>query len=283
MMIKDILVHLDGGLGDEGRLAYAEMMASPTQAHLVGLFTNPLPDYASLVPIDGGVAAAGVLGALEDEARRQGDLIMQRLAERFSRLGVPNKIRRVDDTRAMLADCIAKEARWADLFIMTRPYRDGGKMEWDDLFEAVLFDSGRAIVSIPPGWRRNEAIRRILLCWRDTREASRAVAEAIPLIEASTQVMILAIDPEHETDDRSDDPTAEVARHLARHGARIDVKLLQSNGAGFSDLVMDQARRLSADLVVMGGYGHSRAREWMLGGATREMLEASEVPVLMAH
>src|SRR5688572_27309267 len=109
-MIKDILVHLDGSSDDELRVRYAESLASAVQAHLTGLLTIQLSDFSSIMPFDGGVAAAEILAELDDEARRQGDLTRQRLTERFSRLSVPNEIRRLDGTVGQLASRAASEA-----------------------------------------------------------------------------------------------------------------------------------------------------------------------------
>ncbi|MBF9232657.1 universal stress protein [Microvirga alba] len=282
-MIKDVLVHLDGTPEDEERLQFSEMIASTSQAHITGLFTNPLPDYAGMVSMDGGAAAAGVLAALEDEARRQGDLVEQRLAERFSRLAVPNEIRRVDETRGMLTDTVARETRWTDLFVMSRPYRENHAARWDDLFEAALFESGRGVVVVPPKWRSTDSIRRVLVCWRDSREASHALAEALPLIEGAVRTAILVVDPEQDETGQRIDPVADIARYLDHHGTQVEANIVESDGRGVSDVILDQARRLSADLIVMGGYGHSRAREWIIGGATQEMLGTSEFPILMAH
>ena len=282
-MIKDILVHLDGNADDELRLQHAEAIANGSQGHLTGLFTNPLADLAAFMPLDAGAAAFQVMVDFDEEARRQGNIIQQRLAERFSRLSIPNEIRRVDGTPSQLADRAASEARWSDLFVASRPYHGNGSAKWDELFEAVLFESGRAIYVVPPGRKPAESIRRILVAWRDTRETARAVAEALPFIEKATRTAVLLVDAETGTTDEKRAPEMDIARHLDRHGTKIEVHMPESGDRAVSEVILDQARRISADLVVMGGYGHSRAREWVLGGATLEVLENSEFPVLMAH
>jgi nucleotide-binding universal stress UspA family protein len=282
-MIKDVLVHLDGTPQDEERLQYAEAIASTSQAHVTGLFTNPMPDMPMIAPMDGGVGVAEVLSSLEDEARRTGDAVQQKLAERFARLGTSNEIRRVEEVPGRLSDRAATEARWADLFVTSRPYDDRGATQWADLFETVLFASGRGILVVPPNRRPADAIRRVLVCWRDTREAARAVAEASPIIAKAARTVVLVIDPEPARDGSQSAPAADIAKHLDRLGTSVEVNTIESQGREVSEVILDQARRLSADLIVMGGYGHSRAREWMMGGATRDMLTSSDVPILMAH
>jgi nucleotide-binding universal stress UspA family protein len=282
-MIKDVIVHLDGSSTDEERLQHAEIFASASQAHLTGLLTNPLPDFSTLVPMDGGAAAAEILSGLEEDALRQGDLMQQRLAERFSRLAVPNEIRRLNGTPGQLPGLAASEARWSDLFIAGQPYQGNGASQWDALFEAVLFEGGRGVLVVPPGRPPADAIRRVVVCWRDTRESARAVAEALPIIEKSARTIILLVDPEDTSGRDGSASSSDIAKHLDRHGARIEVSIADSNGRNVSDVILEQATRASADLIVMGGYGHSRAREWMIGGATRDMLNSSSFPILMAH
>jgi len=280
-MIKDVLVHLDGGDDDELRLAHAEAIASASEARITGLFTNTLPDFALMTPMDGGAAAAEVLAELDEEARRSGDRTQQRLAERFMRLSVPNEIRRLDGTPGQLMKQAVSEARRSDLFVAQRPYDGNGSSAWDDLFESVLFGSGRGVYIVPPGRKPAEAIRRVLVAWRETRETARAIAEATPLIAKAARTCVLVVDPE----DAGGKPTLDldIARHLERYGTEVEVNLVPSNGRAVGEVILDQARRMSADLIVMGGYGHSRAREWILGGTSRDMLERTEMPLLMAH
>jgi len=282
-MIKDVLVHLDGSAQDEERLLYGEAVASISQAHLTGLFTNPLPDMAALVPFDGGAVAADLVAQMDMEARQLGTRVAGKLADRFSRLSVPNEVRRVEDIADQISSGVATEARWADVFVTSRPYEDDGDTQWRRLFEAVLFESGRAILVVPPGRRPPEALRRVLLCWRDTRESARAVAESLPILVQATRTMILVVDPDPALDGARSEPAADIAKHLDRCGAKVEVTVAASQGHEVSQVILDHAARMSADLIVMGGYGHSRAREWLIGGVTRDMLTASPLPILIAH
>jgi nucleotide-binding universal stress UspA family protein len=282
-MIRDVLVQLDGGADDELRLLHAEAIATAAQAHVTGLFTNSLPDIAALMPVDGGAATAQVLADLDEKARRSGDRIQQHLTGRLSRLSVSNELLRLDGPPGQLAGRAASEARRADLFVASRPYGRDDASRWDELFEAVLFGSGRGVYVVPPGRKPSDAIRRILVAWRDTRETARAVAEAAPLIGMAARTNVLVVDPETEAAVDLPAPGIDLARHLERYGTNVEVSLLDSGGRPVGEIILDQARRTSADVIVMGAYGHSRAREWFLGGATRDILETSEFPILMAH
>jgi nucleotide-binding universal stress UspA family protein len=282
-VIKDVQVHLDGSPEDELRLQHAEALAVEAQAHLTGLFTNQLADIAAMAPVDGGFAAAQLIADLDEEARRTGDRTQRSLAERFARLAVPSEVRRLEASPGELLRRIACEARWGDLFVASRPYGGNGGSRWDELFESVLFSGGRGIYVVPPGRKPSTPIRRVLVAWRDSRESARAVAEAAPILAKATRTKVLLIDPALGTTSNSGEPGADIARHLSRYGTEVEIEVVEGDRRSFGEIAREKASRLSADLIVMGAYGHSRAREWVLGGATREMLERSEFPLLIAH
>jgi nucleotide-binding universal stress UspA family protein len=281
-MIKDILVHVDGSSGDELRVQHAEILAALVQAHLTGLFTNQLAEFGAVMP-SGGHTAAEVLAELDREVRSHGDLVHRRLSERFSRLLVPNELRRLDDTMGGLEQRAVAEARSADLFITSRPYHANGAGRWSGLFEVVLFGGGRSIYLVPPDRRPPDTIRRVLVAWRDTREAARALAEAAPLIATATRTGVVLVDPPAGSTDSMIATGTDVARHVSRLGSNVEVSVLQSGDRPVSEIILDQARRMPADLIVMGAYGHSRGREWVLGGATLDMLGSCDFPLLVAH
>lgn len=283
-MIRDVLVHLDGSPDDESRLLYAEAIASMSQAHITGLFTNPLPDLSAMGSFEGGVVAADIVAQLDMDARSQGNDIERRLIERLSRLEVPNEIRRLEEPAERLPWLVANEARSADLFIAGMPYRENGAARWDRLFETVLFESGRGVLAVPPGRELREEIRRVLVCWRNTRESVRATTEAVPILTLAARTVILLVDPTSERLGQVEqEPAADIARHLVRCGAKVEINIVDSNRREISEVLLEHAHRLSADLVVMGAYGHSRTREWLIGGATRDMLSVSDCPILLAH
>ncbi|MBB3019601.1 nucleotide-binding universal stress UspA family protein [Microvirga lupini] len=277
-MIKDIMVHLDGSPEDEIRLEHGQALASARRAHLIGLFTNQLPDLTIAMPMDGGAAAIQVLTELQDQALKDGDLTAKRLTERLSSLQVAGELRRLDGTFGVLYGRVADEARCADLFITTRPYGDTKLGVWPDLVEAVLFGSGRALLLVPPGRHRQGPIQTVLVAWNSSRESARALREGLEFIEQAVRTVVLFVDPPSDTE-----TVTEVVAHLARHGVVAEVVTSESRDRHVADVIIDEARRISADLVIMGAYGHTRLREQVFGGATRDMLTASESPILVAH
>jgi nucleotide-binding universal stress UspA family protein len=277
-MIKDIMVHLDGSPEDEIRLEHGQALASPGRAHLIGLFTNQMPDLTIAMPMDGGAATMQILSDLEDQARKDGDATARRLTERLATIQVPSELRRLDGTFGVLYGRVPDEARCADLFIATRPYGETKTGVWPDLVEAVLFGSGRALLLVPPGRHRQGPVQTVLVAWNDSRESARALREGLDFIGQATRTVVLAVDPPPDAE-----PGMEVKAHLARHGVAAEVITAESQGRPVADVILEEAGRISADLVIMGAYGHTRLRERVFGGATRDLLTASERPILVAQ
>jgi len=123
----------------------------------------------------------------------------------------------------------------------------------------------------------------VLVAWDASREAARAVADAMPLLAAADAVIVLAVDPQPGPDGHGEIPGADIALHLARHGVKAQIERTVSAGVPIGELLLSRAADLGADMLVMGAYGHSRVRELLLGGATRSILASMTIPVLMSH
>ena len=275
--MKDIVVHLDGGPEEASRLSYAGLLATTFGAHLTGLFTSALPDIGLLASPDSAVAAAALFAELETEIRVRATDQAPRMASSLDALAQTSDLVRIDARMEDIVRDSLTTLRCSDLFIATSPYRSGVGALWDPLIEAALFGSGRGTLLVPPGRRAPDVLRGVLIAWRDTREAARAVAEAMPLITRASKVDVVLVDAE------PDATASDLARYLDRHGARVTVEVVASDGRSVADAILTEARRLSSDLIVMGGYGHSRLREWVMGGTTLDVIQASTVPLLIAH
>ncbi|WP_262265779.1 universal stress protein [Microvirga yunnanensis] len=277
-MIKDIMVHLDGSPEDEIRLEHGQALASSGRAHLIGLFTNQLPDLTIAMPMDGSAATMQILAELQDEALKEGDATAKRLTERLSTLQVPSELRRLDETFGALSGRVVDQARCADLFIATRPYGGAKSTDSPDLAEAVLFGSGRALLLVPPGRHRQWPIETVLVAWNGSRESARALREGLEFIEQAARTVVLLVDPPPNAE-----PGMGVKAHLAHHNVVAEVVIAESQDRDVAEVILEEAQRISADLVIMGAYGHTRLREQVFGGATRDMLTASERPILVAQ
>jgi nucleotide-binding universal stress UspA family protein len=126
-------------------------------------------------------------------------------------------------------------------------------------------------------------VRRIVVAWNATRESIRAVADALPLLVKAEAVEVLVVDHQRRPEGHGQEPGADIARHLARHGAQVEVRRLSSGGKDVGRLLLSEAAAFRADLLVMGSYGHSHLREWMFGGVTRTVLYEAGLPVLMSR
>ncbi|MDO9640666.1 MAG: universal stress protein [Pseudotabrizicola sp.] len=181
-----------------------------------------------------------------------------------------------------MTDLVAQRARFADLVVLARPYGKEQGVEAEAVVEAALFE-GRAPVLVLPETGLTHAVpKRVVVAWNQSREAMAAVRAALPLLKQADQVAITVIDPPVHGPERSD-PGGMLCQMLVRHGVRAEVTVLARSLPRVSDVLLRHLRDRDADLLVMGAYGHSRFREAILGGATRNMLEQCTVPVLMAH
>ena len=275
--MKDLLVFLDGTSADEARIVQAEALATRHEAFLTGLFCNALPEV--MFASEAGMASIDVVSQMQDSSRAEGDAKGEVLATRFSRLSVLNEIRRFDVYASQMGLTLASEARTADLFIASRPY--GHHNSHGEALEQVLFNSGRACLFLPPVGE-TKAFDTVLLAWRNSRESARAVSEALPMLTAAKKVYIAMVTEDTNPEEEGTMPGADISRYLTRHGIDVELRTL-SGWSKVGEALLNEAEKTAADLLVMGGYGHSRFREMVLGGATRDVLTEAELPVLIAH
>jgi nucleotide-binding universal stress UspA family protein len=181
-----------------------------------------------------------------------------------------------------LTDVVAARARYADLVVLPLPYGDGRGVEDEAALEAALFEGMAPVLVVPEQGMKSPEPRRIVLAWNQSREALVAARRALPFLKRAESVSIVVVDPPTHGPERSD-PGGLLCQLLVRHGVHAEVTVLARTLPRVSDVLVRHMRDMNADLLVMGAYGHSRFREAILGGATRDMLEKAEVPVFLAH
>jgi len=177
---------------------------------------------------------------------------------------------------------VAARARYCDLVVLPLPYGQGRGAEDEAVTEAALFEGMAPVLVVPEKGMADGDPRRIVLAWNQSREALIAARRAMPFLTRAENVSIVIIDPPAHGPERSD-PGGLLCQMLVRHGVRAEVTVLARTLPRVSDVLVRHLRDTDADLLVMGAYGHSRFRQSILGGATRDMLEKAEVPVLLAH
>lgn len=208
---------------------------------------------------------------------------IEALAEAFlkkteTRWGIETGISPVSD----LTRHVAARARFADLTMLSKPYGPDHGFEMESTVEAALFEAQAPVLVLPDQAEPVVAPKTITIAWNESPEALRAVRAALPLLRAAELVRVVVIDPPSHGPNRSD-PGGLLSQFLARHGVRVEVDVMAKSLPRISDVLLRHANDNDVDLIVMGAYGHSRFRESILGGATRHMLEQSEVPIFMAH
>lgn len=172
--------------------------------------------------------------------------------------------------------------RLSDLTILPKPYGENRFVGDVAVLEGALFGTRTPLLVVPPGYSDTLRPRTVVMAWNDSPEAMAAIRGAMPFLQHCQNANIAIVDPPSHGSDRSD-PGGALAGLLVRHGVRADISVLAKTMPQVSDVLCRHVRDKNADLLVMGGYGHSRFREALLGGATRNMLEVAEIPVLMAH
>jgi nucleotide-binding universal stress UspA family protein len=276
MALKDLLVHVDRDPAWASRVAVAVGLAASHDAHLTGLHVMAWPTLpgaleAGLPPsFYDNQRAALAEGAREAEA---GFLAQVRGA------GVRAEWRAVEGPLIPTAQL---HARYADLTVVGQGIDlDLAPGELAFLPEELALGTGRPVLVVPRYGTFEAVGSRVLVAWNGSREATRAVHDALPLLERAVKVTVLSIDPEGP--ERARDPGADLALHLARHGITAEAASTRTQDVPAGDVLLSRAFDLGADLIVMGAYGHSRMREMVLGGVTRHLLQHMTVPVLLSH
>ena len=272
MTYKTVLVHVDETARRAERLQLAFSLAGRFDAHLVALFAlgaARIPSYA--------LAEAGAV-VRDIEERRRGEAARAAQAEfraAEQRAGGKSEWRVSGDDASA---AVRLSARYADLVVLGQPER-GQAME-RAFVEEVILAAGRPVLMVPYAGRFLDTGKRVLIAWNASAEAARAVTDALPLLSRAQSVEVVAFG---EGGDHGEVPGADLALFLARHGVKASAAHQSARGIDVGNQILSRAADASADLIVMGAYGHSRLRELALGGATRAVLDAMTVPVLMAH
>ena len=275
MAISEILVHVDATPAAETRLGAALDLAAAAKAHVSALFLVTEPFMRAVVgrhlPAD---FVREHLATLEGEA----DTVLQGFGALAAAKGVKLEIRRETAAPDHLPSVLARQGRRADLIVVGH----GADTDQESLTEAAFMDTGRPALVVPPGWAGSLPAKRALIAWDGSREAARAAGDALPLLESVEDVVVVIVDAQRAPRRFSDAPGSGIATYLTRHGVKARVKQVTSAG-GVADTILGQIAEEGADLLVMGGYGHSRMREMVFGGVTRHILESITKPVLVSH
>ena len=275
-MIKDIVVNLGLGAHDPAG-EFAISVADAFKAHVLGVAFS----YEPIIP---GSVMGGIPPEFIESQRVESDKKARAAVSRFEqaakRAGISAETSILSASISGAADKLGRLGRRFDLVVVGQANSDKA-MPDEVVDEGVLFESGRPVIFVPFIQKAGLKLDRVMVCWDGSRAATRAIADSMPLLKKAKAVEIVMVASKAGKTDEI--PGAHIGQHLARHGLKVDVKRITSPDIDVPSTILSYAADSSADMIVMGGYGHSRLREFILGGVTRGILETMTVPVLMSH
>ncbi len=275
-MLKDVVVNLSGRAPLDFAADYATSIAATFGAHVTGiafLYEPVIPDGTL-----GGVPVDLIELQREENSKIARDAI-NRFEAGVKKAGVASETRQLDATFGGAATLFAQVARRFDISVVAQAQREQGATD-ELIIEGALFESGRPVIVVPYIQKSGLTLERVLACWDGGRTAARAIADAMPFLERAKAVDLVIVAEERKNDEITG---VRMSEHLTRHGVTVSVKRIAKGDLAVQDVILSYAADSGADFMVMGGYGHSRLREFILGGVTRGILNSMTVPVLMSH
>jgi nucleotide-binding universal stress UspA family protein len=278
MSLKLVLAPVVSAVEDESALAAANVLAVRHGARAVALIIAVHPGSAF------AAKPAPLSHILEDLAAGSGGAAARErglILERLERASTTFEVRDVTVEMALTQKEIVAHARCADLNIMTRAVAPSELRRL--ILENVVFGAGRPLMLMPAAWRAGPLGERVLIGWNASREAVRAVNDALPLLVGARHVVVATIDAKPGVSSHGESPGRDLAAYLARHGVAVEVRNVDGLGRPEGKVLIETAVDVGADMIVMGAYGHSRTQERLFGGVTRYLLESAEHPLLLSH
>jgi nucleotide-binding universal stress UspA family protein len=276
-MIKDIVVNLSVGEKASPACDYAVSVAATFDAHLAGIAFL----YDPIVPVSGaGYIPADVIEAQERDNEEATRTALDRFNAACSRAGVSAEPLTLSASFAGVGEQFSRIARRFDLSIVGQSEPEGSAVE-EIIAESALFESGRPVIVVPYIQKAPLKLDNVMVCWDGSRAAARAIADSMPLLAKARRVEVVIVT--NERGKRDEIEGADIGAHLARHGLNVDVKRTALGDIDVADVLLSHAADAGSDFIVMGGYGHSRLREFVLGGVTRSIFRSMTAPVLMSH
>lgn len=280
MQYKNILVYLDQGASNLERVNTAIAIAEAHGAHLTGVAVNATPTKNLMLKLGMGKGHA-----LIEQARVDAQTTLERFTQTAEAQNISFDTRLIECSENRAPEQLARMARIFDISIMRQANPDKPHANFiRDLTEEVMFSSGRPVFFMPYIGAHQIPCKVGLIAWDGSKAATRAVHDALPLLECMEKVIILVVDAEKiEHYDKDSKPGDALSVHLTAHGIKNKVSRIPSGGASTSTVVLNELSDTGADILIMGGYGTPKLREVIMGGVTRTLFECMTVPVMMSH
>ncbi len=279
MPYQNLLVHLDSNKACDMRVEVAVALAHRHQAHLTGLHLVAAPVAASF---SRGYLPPEVTATLARRTEEAAERVLARFTAIVEGQQLPFETRIDHGFDTEFPDLLSIHARYCDLMIMGQVDPDEASAH-RHLTELVALASGGPLLVVPFVGAARTLGERVVVAWDASREAARAVADALPLLQQAKLVRVITVNARPGRFGHGAEPGADLALRLARHGVTVEVHRLDSGANHVGNAILADVANENADLLIMGAYGHSRLRELVLGGVTQTILEEMTVPVLLSH
>lgn len=279
MAYKSIYLHWDDSEEANARFDLATTLAERFGAHVTVLCVGIAPEPPMMMY---GGYAVDLVTQNVDDVREAADKLVEKATAKLEHAGVLGDARKVVTTASALPRVIGNVTRYADLILVGQPYGSSDEDTLVQVLEGALFDGGVATL-VCPNRQVKTVGEQVILAWNASREALHAARAGLDFMKGAKKTEIVLVDPDRGVVDEGPEPGADVGLMLARHGVEVTISRFASAGRPVGEILQNHVVDSGADLLVMGAYGHSRFREFVLGGATRTVLQNVAVPVLMAH
>jgi nucleotide-binding universal stress UspA family protein len=282
MAYRTLLVSLNDVERADALLEVAGNIAARQEAHVEGIFVIPALRVYPVVTLH---VPPEYFESQRRLFQQQADEMRGRFEDFLERRGLSGEWVQVNSPSPLIADAVIEHGRRADLLIASQPPKEDISEIEADFAERLVLESGRPVLFVPRAGRFATVGEVVVAGWNATREATRAIHDALPLLARASDVRLAWVDPEEtaEGEEPGDLPGAELAAALARHGVPATVDTLVSGGLDAGEVLLNHVADTGADMLVMGGWGHSRLREYVFGGATQHVMDHMTVPVLFSH
>ena len=278
-MIKDIIVNLEHQIARDPARDFAITVAETFDTHVAGVAFVYIPEFPGYVMLE--KIPRDMMAQTVAESEKAARAAIERFDAAARRSLVSAEHRLLKALGVIAPEILSRLARRFDLSVLMQS--EPGGVNNDDMIETSLFQSGRPVIVVPYIQKDGLKLDRVVCCWDGSRAAARAFNDALPLLVKATKVELLIVLNETTTGDQREIRGVEMAKHLARHDVNVQIETVPAADIDVTNAILSYVAENSGSLIVMGGYGHAKLREVILGGVTRDMLQSMTVPVFMSH
>jgi nucleotide-binding universal stress UspA family protein len=278
-MIKDIVVNLEHQIARDPARDFAITVAETFDTHVAGVAFVYIPEFPGYVMLE--KIPHDMMAQMVAESEKAARAAIERFDAAARRSQVSAEHCLLKALGVIAPEILSRLARRFDLSVLMQS--EPGRVNNDDMIETSLFQSGRPVIVVPYTQKDGLKLDRVVCCWDGSRAAARAFNDALPLLVKATKVELLIVLNEKTTGAQREIRGIEMAKHLARHDVNVQIETVPAADIDVTNAILSYVADNSGSLIVMGGYGHAKLREVILGGVTRDMLKSMTVPVFMSH